>query len=94
MIKNYVDQALQWKAQGVEGIQAGTAEGYKFITSGFSNLANLGPILKEQESSQKSLQEKANSLAEKSTKLLEGIKTKIDSIDPNAGRINFELVNK
>ena len=83
MIKGYVDKAMEWKAQGVDAIDAGTAEGYKFMTSGFSSLANIGPLLKDQESESSALQEKANAIAEGSKNILEGIKKKIDKIDTN-----------
>jgi len=93
MIKNYVEKAMEWKAQGVNAIEASSAEGYKFLTSGFSNLSQLGPILKDQGKENSELQQKANTIAEGSKKILEGIKSKIDKINPNATGIKFEIVN-
>lgn len=93
MIKSYLDKALEWKAQGVDAIDVGTAEGYKFMTSGFSSLANIGPILKDQRDEERASQEKANSIAEGTKNILEGIKKKMDRIDPTAIGVKLEIVN-
>ena len=93
MIKKYVDQAMQWKAQGVDAIETTSAEGYKFMTSGFGSLAELGPILKENQNENKVLQIKANAIAEKSKNILEGIKNKIDKIDSTGLGGTIKIVN-
>lgn len=93
VIKDYLQKAMEWTAQGVEGIQVNTAEGYKFMTSGLSNLSSLGPVMKDTQSQQIDLQKKANDIASKTKSSIDDIKRKIDALPSNTTPITINVVN-
>lgn len=93
LIEDYVQKAMEWTAQGVEGIQANTAEGYKFMTSGLGDLSSLGPVLKDANTQQTELQKKANDIASKTKASIDDIKRKIDSLPTNTNPITINVIN-
>lgn len=81
MVLNYLDKALQWKPSGVEGISANTMEGYKFMTSSFGSVTDIGNVLKDNNRQQIDLQKKANDIATTTKSIINDIKNKIDNLD-------------
>lgn len=93
LIKDYLEKALQWTAQGIEGIKADTAEGYKFMTSGLSNLSSLGPVMKDTQSQQIELQKKSNDIAEKTKDVIKEISRRVDLLQGKTDLIKFNVIN-
>lgn len=81
MVLEYLDKALQWKPTGVEGISANTMEGYKFMTSSFGSVTDIGNVLKDNNKQQIDLQKKANDIATATKSIIGDIKNKIDNLD-------------
>lgn len=92
IIQDYIKQAMEWKPRGVEGITASSAQGYKFMTSGFGNLASLAPVLQNTQNQQADLQRRANDIATATKKSIDDIKNKINQMS-NAGTTKIQVVN-
>lgn len=93
LVEGYVKRAMEWKPSGVEGIQANTMEGYKFLTSSLGSLTDLGPVLQNTQNQQADLQKRANDIAASTKSSVDEIKRKMDSLSNNSTQVNITVVN-
>lgn len=93
LIQGYLQRAMEWKPAGVEGLQANTMQGYKFLTSSLGSLTDLGPVLQNTQNKQAELQKKANDIAAGTKSSVDQIKKKMDSLATANSQINVTVVN-
>lgn len=93
LIQGYIERAMEWKPSGVEGIQANTMEGYKFLTSSLGSLTDLGPVLQNTQNQQADLQKRANDIAASTKSSVDQIKRKMDSLTASSTTVNVTVVN-
>ena len=90
MVLEYLDKALEWKPQGVNAIDLNTQEGYKYMTSSFSSIGNIGSILQDTNKQEIELQKKANEIATETKNTINDIKQKISDLTTTS---NITVVN-
>lgn len=93
LIQGYIERAMEWKPSGVEGLQADTMEGYKFLTSSLGSLTDLGPVLQNTQNQQADLQKRANDIAASTKSSVDQIKRKMDSLTASNTTVNVTVVN-
>ncbi len=93
LIMDALAKAMEFKPQGVSGVEVGTAEGYKYLTSGLGNLASIQNAMNQTQNDEKALQVKANSIAQSTKNLVSNINTKIQSLQFNQNQILLKPVN-
>lgn len=79
MIMEYAKEALRFKEQGVSGIQTGTMEAYKFMTSSFMNTSELTKALGINEKNSLKLDEKRNQILSTTSAEVKNIATRLSN---------------
>ena len=91
MILGYMEKIAQWSPQGIEGVRADSAEGYKMMTSSFGTLNSIKPAIQAQTKDQKTLQQKANKIAEKTGQKVAEIYEELKKLIPKVDVIEVQM---
>lgn len=93
LINETLEKMLEFKAQGVSGINANSAEGYKFMTSSIGDITAVKGAWNNQANQEAMFREKTISIQSKTKDILSKIKEKIDVLDNSERSSKLIIVN-
>jgi len=93
IVQDALNKAMEWKPRGVEGMEAGTAEGYKYLTSGLGNLASIQSVMSQNQNDEKNLQMQSNNLVSSIKGYVKAMNSKIQTLQFNENQVLLKTVN-